>query len=139
MTYFYSTIGGLLIGGFSYFIAPKIANRALPQCSVRVQAKITDFTRKKHTVDPVDNNSSSSEIYLYHPIFTYEYGGRTYTATSIQACRFKPLVGSSKKIRIDPNDPTRVAFASSETILFKAFGILMFAVSILSFFKSFVR
>ena len=104
-TAFYGVMMGVGFG----VVLPKLLNRNNAQYTVPVQAKVVGSSRKLETVQSIDetHGTYTRDVYRYRYILNYEYQGRSYTEESLQSVFFKPLVGSTKKIKINPNEPNR--------------------------------
>ena len=136
MAYIVSTVGGLLMGSFLGFVAPKRIRPYNKQCTVAIQAQITDYVRVLEELEPIDTNDGSIHVYRYHPIYTYEYQGQIYTSKARQSLVFRPRIGRKRRIMIDPNNPSSFAYATNTVMLFRVLGILLIVVSIVSLLRS---
>ncbi len=67
----------------------------------------------------------------YRPVFEYEYGGQVYTTAGYFDRHNYYNVGQTKKLRIDPNDPSDVYEA--EKSIWYAYPILIAGVGMLAF------
>ena len=132
-TAFYGVMMGVGFG----VVLPKLLNRNNAQYTVPVQAKVVGSSRKLETVQSIDetHGTYTRDVYRYRYILNYEYQGRSYTEESLQSVFFKPLVGSTKKIKINPNEPNRFVFETSTEKLFKLAGLFMIIISIIFLFK----
>lgn len=136
MPYITTAIGGMLAGTFFYFAVPKIVNLRNASCTVTLQAKIVDFKCVLERIpSEYDSAGSPATQRRYYPIFSYEYNGQTYTSKSNYFRLFKPRIGRTKKIRIDPDNPTHFIYSDKSSTLSKILGVILFIVSILSLFK----
>ena len=137
MPYITTTIGGMLAGTFFYFAVPKIRLSRNASCTVTVQAKIIDFEHVKERIPSEFDSTGSSPAtqWRYYPILSYECNGQTYTSKSHYFQWYKPQIGRTKKIKIDPNNPTHFIYADTSSTLSRMLGMILFIVSILSLFK----
>ena len=122
---------------FFFFAVPKIRISRNASCTVTVQAKIIDFEHVKESF-PSEFDSAgaaSATQWRYYPIFSYEYNGQTYTSKSHYFQWHKPQIGRTKKIKIDPNNPTQFIYADTSATLSRILGVILFIVSILSLLK----
>lgn len=114
-------IVGLILMGFGVFmlVSGYIQNS---RCSEEVTGRVVrieEVQRRSHTE--------------YRPVFEYEYNGEIYNFTGYYERRSSYSIGQTKKLRIDPKDPSD-AFEAEKSrwyvypILIAGAGMLLFGI-----------
>ena len=114
-------IVGLILIGFSIWAITDLTiqkNRCSEEVTGRV-VRIEEVQRRSHTE--------------YRPVFEYEYNGEIYNFTGYYERRSSYSIGQTKKLRIDPKDPSD-AFEAEKSrwyvypILIAGAGMLLFGI-----------
>ena len=114
-------IAGLMLMGFCIFL---FVDQHMQ--SKRCSAEVTG------TVIRIETNQVRSRT-KYRPVYEYEYNGQVYTFAGYYENQNYFSVGQTKKLRINPNDPTD-AYLSGQSnwyaypIMIAGFGMLVFGI-----------
>lgn len=114
-------IVGLILIGFSIWAITDLTiqkNRCSEEVTGRV-VRIEEVQRRSHTE--------------YRPVFEYEYNGEIYNFTGYYERRSSYSIGQTKKLRIDPNDPSDAYEADKSRwyvypMLIAGAGMLLFGI-----------
>lgn len=112
-------IVGLILIGFSIWAITDLTiqkNRCSEEVTGRV-VRIEEVQRRSHTE--------------YRPVFEYEYNGEIYNFTGYYERRSSYSIGQTKKLRIDPKDPSD-AFEAEKSRWY-VYPILIFGIAMLTF------
>ena len=114
-------IVGLMLIGFSVFALVDLANQN-KRCSEEVTGTIVQ-------IEKVQRRSQTE----YRPVFEYEYNGQLYSFNGYYDRGNYYNVGQTKKLRINPNDPTDAYISERSnwyiyTILIMGVGMLAFGI-----------
>ena len=99
-------------------------------CTEKVSATVVNY---------LENISADASDILYTPVFSFEYNGQTYTATTGgygSNYREKFPIGSNYQIKINPNNPKMIYIQSiindNMGYAFMVLGILIFIYGLVS-------
>lgn len=109
-------------------------------CTMQTEGKVVRIERKEETYIEKDDNDNEKERtrVSYHPVFSYEVGGRKIEETaSAGSGRPEFTVGQQVTVMYDPQNPEKYYVKEDKTgsrfgIYFMIFGVVVFIMGIVA-------